>query len=145
VPQQQLLLDLKRQEAFSLAISRRPRHIAAIIRRSIHGALGFTAQKSFYSENFGSLASCFAPISNQAHLLVHSVWWQRLTIFVVFFNTVVLSCQYYQMPDTLAQAIFICNSVCVCFFIFEMLITLIGIGLKEYLSSRCASWSIYLP
>ena len=51
---------------------------------------------------------------------------------MILTNTVFLSIVYYDMPDSLNTTLYYGNMVFTCIFAFEMLLKLLGLGIKNY-------------
>ena len=64
--------------------------------------------------------------------MVESDKWVVLIVFLILANSAVLASEYYMQPDWLTQFQFYANIVFTFLFALEMILAMIGLGLKDY-------------
>ena len=76
------------------------------------------------------------PPENQFLLMFYKValapWFEHLTMALIILNTVVMMCEYHLMPEKLEYAFCIINYILTIYFFFEMVVKILGLGLREY-------------
>lgn len=72
-------------------------------------------------------------VKTKISVLVDSKEFNILIIVLIMINTVFMAMEYYEMPDKLTMAVNTGNSILTCIFAVEMILKLIGLGIKSYM------------
>ena len=59
-------------------------------------------------------------------------WFEHLTMALIILNTIVMMCEYHLMPADLEKAFCYINYVLTIYFFLEMMVKILGLGIREY-------------
>eukprot|EP00939_MAST-03C_sp_MAST-3C-sp1_P000527 g527.t1 len=101
------------------------------------GVAATTPSLSFYYFGLpGSHAASSSSLVRQLHHVVKTTWFDMFIVACILLNTVTLSMDRYDQPRAESDALEVVNFILAIIFAVEMILKIIGLGLREYVADR---------
>jgi hypothetical protein len=84
----------------------------------------------------------WVSFTTQLHALIQSTRWFYASSSIVIFNGFILTLFSFDMNSTFYNVLWYLNHLCSLFFVIEMVMTFVAVGMRTYVTDRCVHFTI---